>query len=152
VKKILIYGMGNPFRCDDTIGLKIAEKLKDRCPDENVTIKSGSIDGLAMLDEIVGFDKVILIDSIESEQGKPGDIFKITVDPSETKPSLSASHGIDFISALRIGLQFGYEMPEKIYVYAIEIKDNTTFTEQCTDMVMKSVPEVIKRILKEIEA
>ena len=143
--------MGNPYRCDDMIGLKIAEMLKKECQKDNVTIDSGSIDGLAMLDEIKGFDKVILIDSIESKSGKPGDIFKIKIDPTETKPSLVASHGIDFISALRIGQQFGHKMPEQIFVYAIEIKDNTTFSEDCTDVVMKSVPEVIQRILKETE-
>lgn len=143
--------MGNPFRCDDTIGLKIAEILKKKCQKDNVTIDSGSIDGLAMLDEIKGFDKVILIDSIESEKGNPGDIFKIRIDPVEEKPLLVASHGIDFISALRIGQQFGYKMPEHIIVYAIEIKNNTTFSEDCTDIVMKSVPEVIQRILREIE-
>ena len=151
MKKILVYGMGNPYRCDDTIGLKIADILKDKCHHDNVTIDSGSIDGLAMLDEIKGFDKVILIDSIESEKGKPGDIFKIIIDPTETKPALVASHGIDFMSALRIGQQFGYKMPEQILVYAIEIKDNKTFSEDCTDIVMKSVPEAIELILKEIE-
>jgi hydrogenase maturation protease len=151
MKKILIYGMGNPFRCDDTIGLKIAEILKEKCRTKNVIIKSGSIDGLAMLDEIMGFNKVILIDSIKSESGKPGDIFKIKVDPLETKPSLVASHGIDFISALRIGLQFGYKMPEQIFVYAVEIKDNTTFSEDCTDKISASIPEVIQSIFREIE-
>ena len=151
MKKILIYGMGNPYRCDDTIGLKIAEMLKEKCQQDNVTVDSGSIDGLAMLDEIKGYDKVILIDSIESENGKPGDIFRIKIDPTETKHSLVASHGIDFISALRIGQQFGHKMPEQILVYAIEIKDNTTFSEDCTDIVMKSVPEVIQRVLQEVE-
>jgi len=143
--------MGNPFRCDDTVGLKIAEILKEKCNDKNVVVKSGSIDGLAMLDEIIGFDKVILIDSIESENGNPGDIFKIKIDPTETKPSLVASHGVDFISALKIGIQFGYKMPAQIFVYAVKIKDNTTFNEDCTDVVSASIPEVIQRVLGEIE-
>jgi hydrogenase maturation protease len=143
--------MGNPFRCDDTIGLKIAEMLKEECSNEKTIIRSGSIDGLAMLDEIMGFDKVILIDSIKTENGNPGDILKIKIDPMETRPSLTASHGIDFISALRIGLQFGYKMPGQIFVYAVEIKDNNTFSEDCTDEVLASIPDVIQKILEEIE-
>lgn len=143
--------MGNPYRCDDMIGIKIAEIMKKKITDRNVEVDYGSIDGLAMLDEITGFDKVILIDSIKTDKGTPGDIYKIKIDPTDAKPSLVASHGIDFISALRIGLQFGYKMPEQMYVYAIEIKDNTTFTEECTDIVMASIPEVIQRITEEIK-
>ena len=53
MQKVLIYGVGNPFRCDDAVGIKITEKLKKRIKKSNITIKSGSIDGLSMLDEII---------------------------------------------------------------------------------------------------
>lgn len=150
MKKILIYGMGNPYRCDDTIGLKIAEILKKDIKNKMVTIKSGSIDGLAMLDEIIGFDKVILVDSINTKSGMPGDVYKIELDSITSNSSLAASHTIDFISALRMGKKFGYKMPEKIYVYAVEIKDNDTFSEECTEQVSASIPEVVKRIIDEV--
>ena len=42
-------------------------------------------------------------------------------------------------------------MPEKIYVYAVEIKDNDTFSEECTEQVLASIPEVVKKIKKEID-
>lgn len=144
--------MGNPYRCDDTIGLKIAETLKKDIKNKMVTIKSGSIDGLAMLDEIIGFDKVILVDSISTKSGMPGDISKIELDSITSNSSLAASHTIDFITALRMGKKFGYKMPEKIYVYAVEIKDNDTFSEECTEQVSTSIPEVVKRIKKEIDS
>ncbi len=144
--------MGNPYRCDDTIGLKIAETLKKDIKNKMVTIKSGSIDGLAMLDEIIGFDKVILVDSINTKSGMPGDISKIELDSITSNSSLAASHTIDFITALRMGKKFGYKMPEKIYVYAVEIKDNDTFSEECTEQVSTSIPEVVKRIKKEIDS
>ncbi len=142
--------MGNPYRCDDTIGLKIAEILKKDIKNKTATIKSGSIDGLAMLDEIIGFDKVILVDSINTKSGVPGDVYKIELDSVTSNSSLAASHTIDFITALRMGKKFGYKMPEKIYVYAVEIKDNNTFSEKCTEQVSASIPEVVKRIIDEV--
>ena len=30
MQKILIYGVGNPFRCDDAVGIKVAESLKKK--------------------------------------------------------------------------------------------------------------------------
>lgn len=150
MKKVLIYGIGNSYRCDDTVGLKIAEILKKEIKNINVMIKSGSIDGLDMLDEIIGFDKVILVDSINTKSGIPGDIYKIELDSITSNPSLAASHTIDFITALRMGKKFGYNMPERIYVYAVEIEDNTTFSEDCTEKILASIPEIVKRIKMEI--
>lgn len=150
MKKTLIYGIGNPLRTDDTVGIKISEELKKQIKDTNTTIKSGSIDGLALLDEIVGFDRLILIDSIKTKNGKPGDIYWIKLDPIKELPNLSVSHGINFITALKIGKKLGYTMPKKITIYAIEVEDNISFNEDCTEKVKRSMPKVVARIIKEI--
>jgi hydrogenase maturation protease len=150
MKKVLIYGVGNPFRCDDAVGIKITEELKKRIKKSNITIKSGSIDGLSMLDEILGYDKVLFVDSIKTTDGKPGAIYKIKLDPLKKTPSLSASHGIDFVTAVRLGRKFGYKMPGSIDVYTIEIEDNKSFSEECTAKVKASIPEVVERIMEEI--
>ena len=148
--KILIYGVGNPYKCDDTVGIKVAEILKTKINKSNITVKSGSIDGLTMLDEIFGYDNIIFIDSIQTKDGKPGDIYKIELEPLEKPPSLSASHGVDFVTALRTGKKLGYKVPESIYIYAIEIKDNTSFKEDCTEKVKKSIPQVVERIMDDL--
>ena len=150
MQKVLIYGVGNPYRCDDAVGLKVAQNLKDKIDNTNITIKSGSIDGLTILDEILGYGKVIFIDSIKTEDGNPGDIYRIKLDPLKNAPSLSVSHGIDFVTALRLGKKFGYKMPESINIYAIEIEDNTSFGEECTEKVNKSIPKVVDKIMEDI--
>ncbi len=149
-QKTLIYGIGNPLRTDDTVGIKISEELEKQIKDTNTTIKSGSLDGLTLLDEIIGFDRLILIDSIKTKKGKPGGIYRIKLDPIKELPNLSVSHGINFITALKIGKKLRYTMPKKITIYAIEIEDNTSFSEDCTEKVKKSIPKVVTRIIKEI--
>jgi len=150
MQKILVFGIGNPYRCDDSVGLKIADSLKEKINDPHITIKSGSIDGLAVLDEMLGYDKVFFIDSIETKKGKPGDIYKIELDPCSKTLSVSASHNIDFATAIRMGQRFGYQMPKIISVYAVEIENNTSFNEECTKKVKASIPKVVKRIMDEI--
>ncbi len=152
MQKILIYGVGNPFRCDDSVGMKVANALEEKIKKSNIIIKSGSIDGLTMLDEIRGFGKVIVVDSIKTKDGKPGDIYRITLEPLKNAPSLSATHGIDFVTALRLGKKLGYTMPKSVNIYAIEIEDNTTFSEDCTEKVKTSIPEVVEKVLEEITA
>ena len=151
MQKILIYGVGNPYRRDDAVGIKVVEILQKKITKSNITIKSGSIDGLAMLDEILGYDRAIFVDSIKTKDGIPGDIYRIQVNPLKIPTSLTVSHGIDFVTALRMGKRFGYTMPKHITIFAVEIEDNTSFNEECTEKVTSSIPEIADKIIKEIE-
>lgn len=152
MRRLLIYGVGNPYRCDDRIGLEIAKILNEKISKKNITIRSGSIDGMAMLDEIMGFDKVIFVDSIKTHDGTPGDIYRISVEQLQENRDLSSSHGIDFLTAVRLGQKFGYKMPEHVVVFAIEIEDNESYKEECTEKVRSSIPETVEKIIEEINS
>jgi hydrogenase maturation protease len=150
MKKILIYGIGNPYRCDDAVGIRVAEQLAKKIKHSNIDVKSGSIDGVAILDEITGYDRVIFIDSVKTEKGIPGTIYKI--DPNSFTSSHSfSSHGIDFVTALQFGKKLDLKIPERTDIYAVEIKDNTSFSEECTPKVAASIPELVQAIMEEIK-
>lgn len=151
MRKILIYGIGNPYRCDDRIGLEIADILDRKMHGDHIVVRSGSIEGMAMLDEILGFDRVIFIDSIKTKDGKPGDTYRISIEQLQENRSLSSSHGIDFVTAVRLGKKFGYKMPESVIVYAIEIEDNASYEEECTEKVKMSIPKIVSRIMTDID-
>lgn len=150
-KELLIYGVGNPYRGDDSVGLKVAEAVAGQVRDPRVDIKWGSIDGVAILDEIIGYKRVIFIDSVKTGQDAPGTVYKIK--PSSwphTDPF--SSHGINFLTALQFGRKFGLDMPCQIDVFAVEIEDNTKFSEECTEKVRESIPKIVEAIIREIEA
>ena len=148
---MLIYGIGNPYRCDDAVGIKVAERLADEIKHRGIDVKWGSIDGVAILDEIVGYDHVIFIDSVKTKNGKPGDIYRIDSSSFRNVHSFS-SHGINFATALEIGRKFNLEIPEKTDIYGIEIEDNETFSEECTKVVSESIPKAVETIMDEIKA
>ena len=149
MKRILVYGIGNPYRCDDAVGIKVAEQLSKKIKKSNIHVKWGSIDGVAILDEIVGYDWVIFIDSVKTEKAQPGTICK--VDPLSFSNAHSfSSHGINFVAALDFGKRFNLKMPERTDIYAIEIADNDTFSEECTPQVNAAIPELVEAIMKEL--
>jgi len=143
---ILILGVGNPILTDDGVGIKIAQKLKEEKPDLEV-IETSEV-GIALLDLVADYDKLIMIDSIKTEQGKPGELRKLEIKDLKLVMDFSSSHGIDIATAFELGRRLGYKMPKYISVYAVEIKDNSTFAEECTPEVEERIPFITKQIIE----
>lgn len=143
----LILGMGNSILTDDGVGIKIARKLKEREPELEVIETSEA--GIALLDFIVGYDKLIIIDSIKTEKGKPGELYRLGMEALKPAANLSSSHGIDIATAYEIGQGLGYKMPKYISIYAVEVEDNTTFGEECTGEVEGRIPFIAEQIIGE---
>ena len=145
--KTLILGIGNPIVTDDSAGLKIAQQIKERNPELEVIDTSEA--GIALLDLIVGYDKLIIIDSIKTEKGNPGDLYQLEL--RDLKPSMdfTSSHGIGIATAFELGERLGYKMPKPVSIYAVEIKDNSTFAEECTQEVEERIPFITRQIIEE---
>jgi len=148
--KTLILGLGNSILSDDGIGINIAHQLKEISPPLHAEIREGSVAGLSILDEINGYDRVILIDSIKTGKNEPGSIYKLKPEDFNSTSRLSSSHGIDFFTALNFGEKFGYVLPKIIDVYAVEVENNTTFNERCTTKVEASVSKLVREIVRSL--
>jgi len=142
----LILGIGNPILTDDGVGITITQKLKEENPNLEVTETSEA--GIALLDLVTGYNKLIIIDSIKTEKGKPGDLYKLGLEDLKPSKDLSSSHGIGIATAFELGQRLGYSMPKYTSIYAVEIKDNTSFGEKCTREVKERIPFIAKQIIK----
>ena len=142
----LILGIGNPILTDDRVGIKIAQKLKEERPELEVVETSEA--GITLLDLITGYNKLIIIDSIRTKKGKPGDLYRLELEDLKPAKDVSSSHGIGITTAFKLGQGLGYSMPKYTSIYAVEIKDNTTFGEKCTREVKERIPFIAKQIIK----
>ena len=143
----LVLGIGNPILTDDGVGIKIAQKLKEEKARLEVIMTSEA--GIILLELLVGYKKLIIIDSIKTEKGKPGDLYKLELEDLKPSKDFSSSHGIGIATAFELGKGFGYRMPKYISIYAVEVKDNTTFSEKCTEEVEQRIPFIVKQIVRE---
>jgi hydrogenase maturation protease len=145
---MLIMGIGNPILTDDGVSLMIAHGLKDKRPDLEIieTMETG----IGILDMIVGYEKLVVIDSIKTGKDRPGSLYRLDKISVGDSLKLSCAHAVDITSAIRMGRMFGYAIPKKIAIYAVEIEDNTTFGEGCTSAVSDRVLLIIEEILKDI--
>lgn len=145
--KTLILGLGNPIVTDDGVGIEIAKKIGEEKPDLEVVETSEA--GLALLDYIAGCDKLVIIDSIKTEKGRPGDLYKIELGDLNATTDLSCSHGVDLASVFEVGEGLSCKMPQSVSIYAVEVKDNSTFGEGCTTEVRDRIPFIARQIVRE---
>ncbi len=145
--KTIVLGIGNLILSDDGVGIRVAQEIKGRNEALDVAEESGV--GIAILDHIVGYDRLIIIDSIKTAGGVPGDVYKLQVSDLSSSMDLTPSHGMNIATTLLLGEGMGYDMPAVVRIYAIEIADNSTFQEGCTEEIERMIPAIAQEIIQE---
>ncbi|MEW5806980.1 MAG: hydrogenase maturation protease [Acidobacteriota bacterium] len=148
-KKNLLIGLGNTLLKDDGVGVYADEKIKEMHPDEAWDIEVSALSGGKLLEIILGYRNVIVVDSILIDDRSPGEI--ITFDISEMKSPFGPSpHYMGLPHMLATAKRMNLEIPEKIRVVAINVKDPYTFHEGLSSEIEKALPRLVEEIEHEM--
>jgi hydrogenase maturation protease len=155
--KTLVIGLGNPILTDDGVGVKVAyevEKVVSSTSREDIDVIEASAGGLRLMELMIGYDRLILIDAFCADNGnQPGTIRRLTFDDlrdvSPTQHSASA-HDTTFVTAFELGRTIGLKLPTSISIYAIEVENLYEFGDQPTPAVAAAIPEATAAVLDEL--
>jgi hydrogenase maturation protease len=136
----LVLGIGNPILGDDGVGFHVVEALEKDPPPGDVTFASLDASGLALLDQVVDYDEVVIVDAIMSEGGKPGDVYRLGLDNFRPSKHTISPHDTDLPTALELGKLMKLKIPEKISIVAIEIPPVYEFSQELSPAVSNAVP------------
>ncbi|MCL0057993.1 hydrogenase maturation protease [Dehalococcoidales bacterium] len=161
--KTLVLGLGNPILSDDSVGFRVIQELKVRFDKrirfqeeveshKPLTLVASSASGLNVLDLIVGYDKVIIIDSIKTEGGEAGKIYRLSTEDLGLTRHSASPHDVNLATALELGKKLGAALPQQIIIFAIEVVDITTFSEGCTPEVEKAIPLAASVVAEELDS
>jgi hydrogenase maturation protease len=150
MEKTLVLGLGNPIRSDDGVGLRVTAGLQGRLS-KDVTVVEASLAGLDLLELLVGYDRAIIIDAIQTEGGQPGHIYRLDAGSFKTTRHAASTHDVDLATAIELGRRLGLPLPRRIDVLAIEVADTDRFSEECTPEVAAAVPECVRIVVEEIK-
>jgi len=150
--RTLVLGIGNPFLGDDGIGFSIAQELARVVKDENIDVKDANLPGLNLLELIIGYDRVIIIDAIMTDDGEVGEIYRLKPESFvKTVHPASSAHDVNLATAIEIGKKsLAEQMPADIIVFAVEIQEVAEFTDEMTRKVKEAIPRVVNLVLEEI--
>jgi hydrogenase maturation protease len=149
--KTLIIGLGNPILGDDGVGWKVAEQL-------TAAIKAGSsvevdcvtLGGLSLMERMLGYQRVILIDSMETGQCPEGTVklFPLFSLPNPMAGHSASIHDTSLINALQTAQALGADVPERVDVVAIEAKKVYDFSDDLSPAISSAVPLASQKVLK----
>lgn len=153
MKKTRIIGLGNPILTDDGVGIYAARRLVDllRVKRPDIDIIEAEVGGFELLEMLVGFDRVILVDAVQFSGVEPGTIMELDPADLHTSLRLRSVHEIDLPTVLALGEKLGYAMPQEIKIFAIQGSDILTLGERLTPAVADALPKLIHEVLGSLD-
>ena len=147
--KTRVIGLGNTILTDDGAGVHVAREVARRLAGtaSDVNVVETEVAGLALLELMVGWDRVILVDAVQFEGVDPGTVVRI--DPSDLRTSLRlrSVHDVDLPTVLELGRQLGLTSPREVIVLGIEAADARTFGERLTPPVQAGVARAVEQVM-----
>ncbi len=152
--KTLIIGLGNPILGDDGVGWKIAQEVEARLGESGPALKVEclALAGIALMEQMIGFERVILIDSLNTGKYNQGEVVTFNLDElvDLTYGHSASAHDASLKTALKMGRGMGVVLPadKDVTVVAVEAAHVYDFTEELTPEIALAVPRAVEIIFK----
>jgi len=149
--KTLVIGLGNPILGDDGVGWKVIEHLTQILDSRaSIELDCLSTGGLSLMERMLGFERVIIIDSIETGQCPEGSVkaFPLAALENPRMGHSASTHDTSLMTALQTAQTMGMKVPSRVHVVAIEAKNVYDFSESLTPLVNHAVPIAAQKVLQ----
>lgn len=147
--RVLVLGLGNPILGDDGIGWVIADQVWQRLGDEMIEVDCHPGGGFSLMERLVGYDRVILVDAVNSGTGPVGSLRGCALDelPSRGTGHSVSAHDCSLQTALDMGRRLGIHLPDHVFVVGIETRNIYDFTEELSPPASAAVPAAVEMVL-----
>ena len=148
-EKKLVVGLGNILFKDEGVGVRCAEYLRSRVSEKDIKIVDGATLGFDLLEEIRGFDRVVLVDAVDMGK-EPGHIASFSAEGllRMAGGKKFSVHEVDLIDVIQLGEKLGHDIG-KVRIVGIQPKE-TTWGDSLSEIIEKKLPELAGKVLSEI--
>lgn len=151
-ESILALALGNDIIGDDGVALDAARALKETFSDEpNIDVVESAESGLALLDILSPYQRVLLLDSIEAGDLPVGEVREFTREDFD-KVLGPSPHYAGLPEVIALADKLGIDFPSELRVLAIKIDPQEEFRQGLSDDILRALPNYIdqaERILRD---
>lgn len=143
-RPFLILALGNDLLGDDAVGPLAARELENRLNTETIDIVETGEAGLALMEKLTGYEKALIIDSVQTCENPPGTV--IEFHPDDFRKVVAPSpHYAGLPEILASAERFELPMPSELRILAMEVANPFDFAETFTPDVAKGFPNLIDK-------
>lgn len=148
--KTIVIGLGNPILGDDGVGWRAAEALGARPEAAGVEIDTLASGGLGLMERMVGYDRAIVIDALQTGNCPEGSLQVFPLDALENSFAghLGSAHESNLQTALQVGLALGAHLPAQVTVIAVETPHVYDFSAELSPAAAAAVPAAVEAALQ----
>jgi hydrogenase maturation protease len=144
---VLVLGLGNDILCDDAVGLRVAAAAREQLAGQDgVTVLQSSEMGLALLDEMVGFDILMVVDAVQTGRAAPGCLREVAGGDLKLLAATSP-HFLGLGEAIALGRELGLAVPKRVRIFAVEVEDALTVSTRMTPALEAALPGLVERVV-----
>ncbi|MGA2238538.1 MAG: hydrogenase maturation protease [Candidatus Bathyarchaeia archaeon] len=148
----LVLGIGNTIMGDDGVGIYVVRMVKDRTRSQaDLQFKELGVSGFNLVEEILGYDEVIIVDSYASTEADDGQIREFSPADFEDTVHASSPHGANFATALGVYRKLQPDkIPKRVRIFTIDIHPTDAFGESLSNRVQGAAVKLVDMIVREI--
>ena len=139
---------------DDGVVIHVVRMLKKKIPArDDLEFKELSVGGLKLVEEILGYDKAFIIDSLDMEHREIGRIRESSPEQLKaTEQSSLSPHVLNFATALELYKRLKTsEIPGTIRIFTIDIDPDFTFREKLSPIIQEAAANLVEMITQHIK-
>jgi len=146
--KGVIVGLGNPIMSDDAVGIRVARLIHENAPDDlDLAFIEAAVGGFELVEMLAGYDRAIVVDAIQTEEGRVGDYYLLDLAESMGAGLPAMTHHVGLFEGLELARRLKMNVPQYLRVYAIEVADPYSFGAEMTGPVTAAAPYIASAIL-----
>ena len=148
--RTLILALGNPILSDDAVGWEVADRLAEDLPRDTFDVLKESGATFDLLSTIAAYDRLVVIDAVQLRDAPVGSVRRFSLDDFQSTVRYSSAHDLNFATAFAMGRELGYDIPEDIRIYGIEVKELHRFSEGCTPELQEKLDSITQQIAEDL--
>jgi hydrogenase maturation protease len=149
---ILVVGLGNPILGDDGVGWRVADEVERRVDEASVPVEIErlALGGLSLMERLIGYDHVVLIDALATGDYPVGTVRRLRLQdlPDPSDGYTTAAHDTSLQTALEVGRRLGMSLPPIITVVAVETAATFEFSDNLSPPVETAVEVAASLVLE----
>jgi hydrogenase maturation protease len=137
---------------DDGVGIHVVRALRQKLSSRSdLKFKELSVGGLRLVEEMLGYSKVFMVDSVESNTARLGQIHEFSPDQFKSAEA-SSPHVTTFGTALELYRKLRPEaIPEVIRIFTVDINSEFIFREGLSPPIQDAACKLVEMISREVE-